>query len=54
EDWHVLMQNGEALLERISKGSVEVGVPVTFKFEQLLDALENSEVTKQKTVITLS
>ncbi|QSV17669.1 zinc-binding dehydrogenase [Photobacterium ganghwense] len=54
DDWHALMQNGEALLERIENGSVEVSIPVTFKFEQMLDALKHSETTKRKTVITLS
>lgn len=54
EDWHALMQNGEVLLERISKNSVEVSVPVVFKFEQMSDALEHSELTKIKTVITFS
>ncbi|RZR11884.1 alcohol dehydrogenase [Vibrio vulnificus] len=54
DDWHALMQDGEALLERIENGSVEVSIPVTFKFEQTLDALKHSETTKRKTVITLS
>ncbi|NVO59194.1 hypothetical protein HV359_02250 [Photobacterium damselae subsp. damselae] len=52
EDWHVLMQNGEALLKRITSSGVEVSIPVTFKFE--LNALEHSEFSKLKTVITLS
>ncbi|MGR5238770.1 zinc-binding dehydrogenase [Vibrio alfacsensis] len=54
EDWYTLMQNGEALLERIANGGVEVNIPVTFKFEQMLNALEHSEFSKLKTVITLS
>ncbi|MET2973298.1 alcohol dehydrogenase, partial [Vibrio harveyi] len=54
EDWHALMQNGEALLERIENGGVEVSIPVTFKFEKMLDALKHSEATKRKTVIRLS
>ncbi|MHA6615137.1 zinc-binding dehydrogenase [Photobacterium damselae] len=54
EDWHVLMQNGEALLKRIASSGVEVSIPVTFKFEQMLNALEHSEFSKLKTVITLS
>jgi len=54
EDWYTLMQNGEALLERIANGGVEVSIPVTFKFEQMLNALEHSEFSKLKTVITLS
>lgn len=53
-DWHTLMQNGEALLERIANGGVEVNMPVAFKFDQMLDALEHSEFSKLKTVITLS
>ncbi|WP_366534167.1 zinc-binding dehydrogenase [Vibrio parahaemolyticus] len=54
EDWYTLMQNGEALLERTANGGVEVSIPVTFKFEQMLDALEHSEFSKLKTVLTLS
>ncbi len=54
EDWYALMQSGEALLERVVNGSVEVSNPVTFAFENMLDALEHSEFTKLKTVITLS
>ncbi|WP_391090126.1 alcohol dehydrogenase catalytic domain-containing protein [Vibrio sp. NH-UV-68] len=51
DDWHALMQNGEALLERISKGSFDVSLPVYFKFEQMAEALEHSELMKTKTVI---
>ena len=51
DDWHALMQNGEALLERISKGSFDVSLPASFKFEQMLDALQHSEIMKIKTVI---
>ncbi|MGR5132046.1 zinc-binding dehydrogenase [Vibrio alfacsensis] len=54
EDWYALMHNGEALLERVANGSVEVSIPVTFAFEKMLDALEHSEFTKLKTVIRLS
>lgn len=54
DDWNALMQNGEALLERIAKGSIEMSIPVIFKFEQMLEALEHSELTKIKTVVALS
>ncbi|EPY2698726.1 alcohol dehydrogenase catalytic domain-containing protein, partial [Vibrio cholerae] len=54
DDWHTLMQNGETLLERISKGSFDVSLPVSFKFDQMSEALKHSEFTKLKTVITLS
>ncbi len=52
-DWNALMQNGEALLERIDKGNFKVNAPITFDFEQMSEALEHSELTKLKTVITL-
>ncbi|MGL5429866.1 MAG: zinc-binding dehydrogenase [Vibrio sp.] len=54
QDWDTLMKNGETLLERIANGKVEIRTPVTFKFEQMLDALKHSELSKLKTVITLS
>ncbi|HDB1447952.1 TPA: zinc-binding dehydrogenase [Vibrio cholerae] len=54
EDWYALMQNGEALLERLANNSVKISIPTTFKFEQMLDALEHSELTKMKTVIALN
>ncbi|CAE6935662.1 hypothetical protein [Vibrio sp. B1FLJ16] len=53
-DWYALMKNGEALLERIANGSVEVSLPASFKFDQVSEALKHSELTKPKTVITLS
>lgn len=53
EDWSALMHNGEALLERIVEGRLEVSLPVSFRFEHLQEALENSEHTKLKTVVTL-
>ncbi|CAH0525943.1 zinc-binding dehydrogenase [Vibrio hippocampi] len=54
KDWYTLMQNGEALLKRVANGSVEVGFPITLAFEKMFDALEHSEFTKLKTVVTLS
>ncbi|MGL5469450.1 MAG: alcohol dehydrogenase, partial [Shewanella sp.] len=54
DDWHALMQNGEALLECISRGSFDVSLAVSFKFDQMSEALKHSEATKLKTVITLS
>lgn len=54
EDWYTLMQNGEALLERIANGGVEISDPITFKFGHMPEALTHSEITKSKTVITLS
>ncbi|WOT03606.1 hypothetical protein [Shewanella youngdeokensis] len=53
-DWNALMQNGEALLERVAKGHIDTSVPITFKFGQMPEALEHSEFTKLKTVISLS
>lgn len=52
EDWYTLMQNGEALLERIANGDVEISEPITFDFGYMLEALTHSEITKSKTVIT--
>ncbi|MDO6639356.1 zinc-binding dehydrogenase [Shewanella sp. 5_MG-2023] len=53
-DWNALMRNGEGLLERVAKGHIDISVPITFKFGQMPEALEHSEFTKLKTVITLS
>ncbi|WP_144210552.1 alcohol dehydrogenase catalytic domain-containing protein [Shewanella donghaensis] len=53
-DWNALMRNGEALLERVAKGHIDISVPITFKFGQMPEALEHSELKKLKTVITLS
>ncbi|MFS1422301.1 zinc-binding dehydrogenase [Shewanella sp. 10N.286.48.B5] len=54
QDWHALMQNGEALLERITKSDVEISEPITFNFGHMPESLTHSEFTKLKTVITLS
>ncbi|MCK8044286.1 zinc-binding dehydrogenase [Shewanella sp. 1CM18E] len=54
QDWYALMQNGEALLEQITKGDVEISEPTTFNFEHMPEALTHSEMTKSKTVITLN
>ncbi|MEZ9368846.1 zinc-binding dehydrogenase [Shewanella sp. 10N.286.51.B2] len=54
QDWHALMQNGEALLERITKSDVEISAPIIFNFADMPEALTHSEFTKLKTVITLS
>ncbi|QIA63079.1 alcohol dehydrogenase catalytic domain-containing protein [Vibrio astriarenae] len=54
EDWKTLMQNGEALLQRIADGHIGIADIATFDFEEMPKALANSEKTKAKTVVLTS
>lgn len=54
QDWAALMQHGQALLTQIAQGSLKMAEPVSFEFEQMPAALEHSEKTKLKTVVSLS
>lgn len=50
-DWQALMHNGENLLNSIVAGKLKGAALNTFKFEQMPEALANSELSKQKTVV---
>ncbi|MGL5336860.1 MAG: alcohol dehydrogenase, partial [Enterovibrio sp.] len=54
QDWHFLMDNGERLLAQVAAGELQVVKPVIFGFENLPQALANSEHNKHKTVVMVS
>lgn len=53
QDWAQLMSDGEALLTQVVSGSILVESPQQFHFDSMLDALEHSQHSKQKSVVTV-
>lgn len=51
DDWHALMQEGEALLGEVVSEQLIVESPAVYAFSKINEALTHSQQTKEKTVL---